>query len=114
MKQVPVLDHVITSEDINALRALQTCGLSDHKVQIVTLGCYPSTAPSRSYKVRSFRKCNWDELRETLQPAPWHVMSVYNDMDDKWRYFYALLQECLNSFLPLKTVTSQKSKKPTP
>ena len=41
-------------------------------------------------------------------------MSVYDDMDDKWRYFYALLQECLNSFLPLKTVTSQKSKKPTP
>ena len=41
-------------------------------------------------------------------------MSVYDDIDDKWGYFYALLQECLDKFLPLKKVTSQKSKRPTP
>ena len=40
-------------------------------------------------------------------------MSVYDDIDDKWGYFYALLQECLDKFLPLKQVTSQKSKRPT-
>ena len=41
-------------------------------------------------------------------------MSVYDDMDDKWNYFSALLQECLNSFLPLKTVSSWKSKRSSP
>ena len=42
-------------------------------------------------------------------------MSVfYDDINDKWGYFYALLQECLNIFLPLKKVTSRKSKRPTP
>ena len=40
-------------------------------------------------------------------------MSVYDDINDKWGYFYTLLQECLNKFLPLK-VTSRKSKRPTP
>ena len=40
-------------------------------------------------------------------------MSVYDDIDDKWGYFYALLRECLDKFLPLKKVTSQKSKRPT-
>jgi len=40
-------------------------------------------------------------------------MPVYDDIDDKWGYFYALLQECLDKFLPLKKVTSQRSKRPT-
>ena len=108
-----LIDHVITSKDTPVLRLLQTCGLSDHKVQIVTLGCYPSKAPSRRHQIHSFRKCNWVELHDTLQSAPWYVMSVYDDIDDKWGYFYALLQECLNKFLPLKVI-SQKSKRPTP
>ena len=29
-------------------------------------------------------------------------------------FIYTLLQECLNKFLPLKKVTSRKSKRPTP
>ena len=32
-----LIDHVITSKDMPVLRLLQTCGLSDHKVQIATL-----------------------------------------------------------------------------
>ena len=36
-----LIDHVITSKDIPVLRLLQTCSLSNHRVQIATLGCYP-------------------------------------------------------------------------
>ena len=113
-----LIDHVITSKDTPVLRLLQTCGLSDHKVQIATLGCYTSKTPSRSHQIRSFRNCDWQELHNTLefaplQFAPWQVMSVYDDINDKWGYFYALLQG-LNKFLPLKKVTSRTSKRPTP
>ena len=98
---------MITSKDTPVLRLLQTCGLSDHKVQVATLGCYTSKAPFRSCHIHSFKKCNWQELHNTLWSAPWRVMSVYDD-------FYTLLQECLNKFLPLKKVTSWRSKRPTP
>jgi len=108
-----LIDHVITSKDTPILRLLQTCGLSDHKVQIANLGYFSLQTPSRDHQIRSFRKCNWDELQHTLQSAPWQIMSVYDDIDDKWGYFYALLWECLDKFLPLKKVTSQKSKRST-
>ena len=109
-----LIDHVITSKDTPVLRLLQMCGLSDHKVQIANLGYFSLQSSSRGHQILSLRKRNWDELRHTLQSVPWQIMSVYDDIDDKWSYFYALLQECLDKFLPLKKVTSQKSKRPTP
>jgi len=97
-----LIDHVITSKNTPILRLLQTCGLSDHKVQIANLGYFSPQTPSRDHQIRSFRKCNWDELRHTLQSAPWKIMSVYDDIDDKWGYFYALLWECLDNFSHLR------------
>ena len=35
--------------------------------------------------VRSFKKCNKDELLSDLGEAPWQVMHTYDDIDDKWR-----------------------------
>ena len=105
---------MITSKDTPVLRLLQTCGFSDHKVQIATLDYYTYKIPSRSHQIRSFRKCDWQTLCNTLQSAPWQVISVYDDIDDEWGYFYILLQECLNKFLPLKKVTFRESKRPTP
>ena len=103
---VSLIDHVVRHTFIEINILLQTCGLSDHRGQIATLGCYPSQAPSRSYQIHSFWRCNWEELREALHSAPWYIMSVYDDIDDEWDYFYALLQECLNKFLPLNAKRS--------
>ena len=54
--------------------------------------------------VRSFRKCDWDQVRTDLANAPWSVMSVYDDLDDKWDFFHNILQNSLQLFTPLKRV----------
>ena len=45
--------------------------------------------------VRSFRKCDWDQVQTDLASAPWNVMSVYDDLDDKWDFFHNILQTSL-------------------
>ena len=62
----------------------------------------------------SFRKCDWDKLRETLHYAPWHVISTFDDIDDRWEIFQSILLDVLNSFAPLQRVSSRKSKRPAP
>ena len=41
-------------------------------------------------------------------------MSLFDDIDDQWDFFYRTLQQCLDEFIPLKRVHSRKSRRPTP
>ena len=69
---------------------------------------------SRVMWIRSFWRCRWVELRASLSSAPWHLMSLFDDIDDQWNFFYHTLQQCLDEFIPLKRVRSRKSRRPTP
>ena len=87
--------------DIHILRLLQTCGLS-HQLKFLL-------------KVTQFirlENITWDELGYPLQSAK-DRSSVYDDADDEWDCFYAVLKECLNKFLR-RLATLWKSKRPTP
>ena len=64
--------------------------------------------------VRSFRNCPWDEIRETLNTAPWQVMDIYNDINDMWLFFNSIIQNCLDTYVPTHQVTSKFSKRHTP
>ena len=92
---------------------VQTCGVSDHHVQIVNFDHSPLLATPRVYQIRAFRKCDntdWDHICEALHTAPWHVMSIFDNINDKWCFFYSILSNCLDTFIPLKTVRSKKIK----
>ena len=41
-------------------------------------------------------------------------MSLFDDIDDQWNFFYYTLQRHLDEFIPLKRERSRKSKRPTP
>ena len=41
-------------------------------------------------------------------------MDSFNDLDDKWSFFHALLLQGLDEFMPLHQVSSHHSKHPTP
>ena len=102
---------LIAHNSTSVQEIVQTCGLSDNYIQITTLQ-YPTvkTVP-RAYFIRSFQQCDWNQLRNVLSSTPWNVMSIFDDINDKWCIVHTLLQDCLSSFLLLK---SEKSKRPTP
>ena len=107
-------NKLITSCHTSVQEVVQTCSLSDHYVQIATLQYFTVKSVPRAYYIRSFRHCDWDQLYSVLSSAPWHAMSIFDDIDDQWCVFHHLLQECLSSFLPLRSVFSKRSKRPIP
>lgn len=58
--------------------------------------------------VRSFKKCNKDELLSDLGEAPWQVMHTYDDIDDKWSYWRDLFLSVVDRHAPLVKVRIRK------
>ena len=113
-RSATLIDHVISSEVLNVSLSTQAVGISDHRVQIVDFDVTVCRRVPREIWVHSFKKCNWDQVRESLATAPWNVMSIYDDLDDQWSFFLSILMESLHLNAPLKRVYSKKSKRPTP
>ena len=109
-----LIDHISGSNQLPAIRSYQAVGLSDHHIQGVDFEApiYPQEV--RTLWIRSFHKCDWNKLRDTLNHAPWHVISTFDDIDDQWEMFHSLLMDSLNTFAPLHKVSSRKAKRPTP
>ena len=41
-------------------------------------------------------------------------MEVFDDINDMWEYFYAIVHGCLDSYIPVKAVHCKYLKRPTP
>ena len=82
-----LIDHVICTNDISVLNSSQAVGLTDHRVQLVDFDIPTQQHDSRVMWIRSFRRCRWAELRDSLSSAPWHLMSLFDDIDDQWNFF---------------------------
>ena len=50
--------------------------------------------------VRSFKRCNRDDLLSDLGNAPWQVMDTFDDIDDKWAYWKELFLNVVDSMPP--------------
>ena len=57
-----LIDHIFACSHISVLRSTQTCGLSDHKVQIVNLDYSFNKISPRVQHIHSLRNYHWDEL----------------------------------------------------
>ena len=84
-----LIDHISGSNQLPAIRSYQ----ADHHTQGVDFEApiYPQEA--RILWIRSFRKCDWNKLRDTLSHASWHVISTFDDIDDQWEMFHSLLMD---------------------
>ena len=65
----------------------QALGISDHNVQVVDFDI-PMLPPSSCQRwIRSFNKCDWNQLREVLHAIPWQMLDTFDKIDDKWDFF---------------------------
>ena len=82
-----LIDHVLTTSSVEVLKTVQAVGLSDHRCQILEADIYVTHPVEHTLTVRSFRKCPWDELQNSLRAVPWQVMDIYDNVDDMWSFF---------------------------
>ena len=45
-----------------------------------------------------------------LRTAPWHVLDIYDNVNDKWNYWKTLFLDILNKHAPLVKVRRRKGK----
>ena len=60
-----LIDHISSSNQLSVVRSCQAVGLSDHFIQCVDFEAPVCSQETRTMWIRSFRKCDWDKLRET-------------------------------------------------
>jgi len=109
-----LIDHLLTTPSLAVSRSYQTIDLSDHRCQVVKVDIPVVRPPVHYVSVRSFRKCPWDEVRQSLSTAPWHVMDIYDDINDMWDFFISILFQCLDTYAPSHTVPIKSSRRATP
>ena len=86
-----LIHHISGSNHLSVVRSHQAVGLSDHFIQCVDFEAPACSQEARTIWIHSFLKCDWDKLRETLHYAPWHVVSTFDDIDDRWEMFQSIL-----------------------
>ena len=65
-----LIDHVLSSHCLTVSQSSQAVGVSDHHLQLVDFDIPVVRAAPRFVWVRSFRKCQWAQLRDSLYSAP--------------------------------------------
>ena len=83
-----LIDHVITTDTLNASQSIQATSISDHYVQIVDVEVITVHYVEFSIWTHSLKKSDWDEVRLALNSVPWHVMYAFEDIDDNNEFFF--------------------------
>jgi len=74
----------------------QTVGLSDHLIQVLDINNVQLIKP--------------EKFIMHLHNAPWYVMDIFDDFDDKWQFLKSCLLYVLTQHAPLKKVVLKYSK----
>ena len=63
-----------------------------------------------SYVTRRSRRVNPDKFRKDLSLAPWSVIDIFDDIDNKLDYFNQTFLQVLNDHAPLRRVRIKKKR----
>ena len=99
-----LIDHIFGTGCFNVSNVTQALGVSDHRMQAVDFNIPPLQSSGRQCWIRSFKKCDWNQLKAVLHAIPWNLLDTFDSIDDKWDFFHIVVSEALDIFLPLHKV----------
>ena len=98
-----LLDLILTSNKKKTLVSdVVDTQISDHSLVFTILRSRAPRSRSRKICVRSFKNFNRDKFIQDLQMAPFSIVDVFDEVDDKLYAFEQLYHEILNEHAPLK------------
>lgn len=62
--------------------------------------------------IRSFKKCDDEELVLDLRNSPWSVMDIFDSIDDKWEYWKSIFWAVVNKHAPMRKVRVRECSSP--
>ena len=108
-----ILDLFLTTPDVPIINSsVIDAAFSDHLPIFIRISSSVAKPQPSLITHRSFKHFCQATFEDDLSTAPWHVMDIFEDPDDKLESFNLLFTEILDQHAPLKTIKVKK--KPSP
>ena len=97
-----LLDIILTNNKAKTLLSgVIDVQISDHSLVYTILRRSAPRIRSRQIITRSYKTFKRDEFLNDLQSIPFHVMDIFDDVDDKLFVFESLYMDVVNDHAPL-------------
>ena len=108
-----LIDVILTSQAKQVIKAgVIDCLISDHDIIFTDL-LLKACRPKVTYvKTRSFKNYNPDAFQYDMSFAPWSVLEIFDDIDDKLHAFDLLFNEILDHHTPIRSIKVRRKPKP--
>ena len=80
------------------------CSVSDHDIIFADLRLKASRPKVTYVKTRSFKNYNPDAFQYDMSLAPWSVLEIFDDVDDKLHASDLLFNEILDHHAPIRSI----------
>ena len=100
-----MIDLIFCSEPLMISNsAAIPCSLSDYHLVYCELYVRMANPPAKIVTVRSFHKCDRDELLRDLHETPWWMVEAFDNPDEALQCWEGLFAEMLSRHAPIKKV----------
>ena len=100
-----IIDVIFTSKAKQVIKAgLIDCSISDHDIIFADLRLKASRPKVTYVKTRSFKNYNPDAFQYDMSFAPWSVLEIFDDVDDKLHAFDLPFNEILDHHAPIRSI----------
>ena len=100
-----LLDLVITSDRNKISKAgTHETGTADHRLVHAVIKLTKTRIPPKTRTAVDWNKCDVNKFKETIEQVPWHICSVFEDVDDNYWIMEKLYKDVAKDFLPTRTV----------
>ena len=97
-KSMTLIDLAITS--LNHSKILKSgsyaCTISDHHLIYITLNLFLVRPPPVIKSVKDYKNIDTDKINFELESAPWHIISIFDDVDDSLWVWEKLFTSIIN------------------
>ena len=105
-EQTSSLLDIILVSDIKQVREsfVMHSSVSDHDLVCFTLRLEKPRPKPVYINIRSFKHYNREAFHNDLSQAPWSVIDIFTDIDDKVNAFNTMFNDTLDQHAPIKTI----------
>ena len=97
-----LIDVILASNTNMVLNAnVMPCSISDHDLVYVQLRLKKDRLKPVYITTRSFKNFNQDAFQNDIAEAPWSVVDVFDDVDDKLDAFHLIFNQILDHHAPI-------------
>ena len=87
-----MIDLVITTDTSKVKKyGVHNSGISDHHLVYAVLNLRRQTSKPTIKEKRNYKNISYDAVKADFEQTPWHICSIFEDIDDAawaWEYLY--------------------------